>query len=79
MSDTPSTPRDQGIRSRTPSAPERPERREPQEDTEARDRQERFLANMNRVDDDDRRDRTTGKLPTRSTGGPALSQESLRF
>ena len=78
MSDTPSTPRDQGIRRRTPGAPDRQTQRDPREDPEAPDRQRRFLANMNRADDDDRRDRTTGKLPTRSTGGPALSQ-SLRF
>lgn len=83
MSDRPVTPPDQGIQSRTPSAPGRPGRRAPREDPEAPDRQSRFRNAMNdagnQADDDARRDRTTGKLPTRSTGGPALSQDSLRF
>ena len=87
MSDTPSrrpvTPPDQGIRRRTPSAPGRPRRRAPQEDPEAPYRQSRFRNAMNdagnKADDDDRIKRTTGELPPKSTEGPALSQESLRF
>lgn len=78
------TPPDQGIRSTTdPRAPDRPPRRAPQEDPEAADRQRRFRNAMNdagnKADDEARINRTTGGLPTRSTEGPALSAEPLRF
>ena len=84
MSDRPSTPRDQmSTRTTAPGAPGRPGRRGPREDPEAPDRQRRFRNAMNdagnEADAQAERDRTTGKLPTRSTGGAALSQESLRF
>ena len=89
MSDRPRTPPDQGIRRRTaPQAPGRSGRRAPrpprQGDPDAdAERQSRFEDNMNdagnEADAQAERDRITGRLPPRSTGGPALSQESLRF
>tara|TARA_B100001989_G_scaffold180605_1_gene131011 strand:+ start:1778 stop:2008 length:231 start_codon:yes stop_codon:yes gene_type:complete len=73
-------------RTTAPGAPGRPGQRAGQRagqydsDSEARRRrQRRFEDAMNEADAQDRIDRTTGKVPTKSTGGAALSQESLRF
>ena len=89
MTDTPqsTTPRDQSTtprdqmstRTTAPGAPGRPGRGPRREDPEAGDRQRRFEDAMNRADAQHRIDQTTGKVPTKSTGGAALSQESLRF